>query len=548
MLNAPHTAALTAHQLSKSYNLEPILQEVTFSINRGERVGLIGPNGSGKTTLLRMLSGELLPDSGYVALAPADLRVGYLAQGFEPDPALTVSEMLGQAVGDPRALEAQLAELATAMVERPDDNALQQAFDRALQRLNSAEPGRAQRTLAALGLEDVPQTRPAGLLSGGQKTRLSLAMLLLQEPELLLLDEPTNHLDVAMIEWLEVWLDGFPGGALIVSHDRAFLDRTVHKILDLDPHSHTIREYAGGYSAYLDQALKERDRQWAAWRNQEVEIRRMHQDIKRTMEQARWVERTTTPRTPGVRRYAKKVARKGKSREKKLERYLDADERVEKPARSWQMNLAFGEARLGQDVLSLEELTVGYAGQAPLLENLSLEVQAGQRVVVTGPNGSGKTTLLRTLAGQLAPLAGRARLGSSVQLGYMSQEQNGLEAQQTALEIIQRAAPLSETEARSFLHFFLFSGDDPLRAAHSLSFGERARLELARLVAQGCNFLLLDEPINHLDIPSRTRFEQALTHFEGAVLAVVHDRYFIERFATDLWLVQGGGIEQRILR
>jgi len=233
--------------------------------------------------------------------------------------------------------------------------------------------------------------------------------------------------------------------------------------------------------------------------------------------------------------------KRAKSREKKLERYESSDERVDKPARSWQMKLDFDETtHLGRDVLTLENLAVGYAGFAPLLSDLNQLVQAGQRVVLTGPNGAGKSTLLRTIAGEIRPLSGQLRLGSSVKLGYMSQEQEGLTPGLTALETIQHAAPLNETDARSFLHYFLFSGDDPLRPIEQLSFGERARLALARLVAEGCNFLLLDEPINHLDIPSRTRFEQALGQFEGTILAVVHDRYFIERFAEVVWVVDNG--------
>jgi ATP-binding cassette subfamily F protein 3 len=255
------------------------------------------------------------------------------------------------------------------------------------------------------------------------------------------------------------------------------------------------------------------------------------------------VELATTSRQPGLRRIAKKVAKKAKSREKKLERFLDSEERVDKPKVGWQMKLDFEEPdHLGQDVFTSEELAVGYAGHPALLSGLNLSIRAGARIALTGPNGSGKTTLLRTMAGFLEPLAGRLRLGTSVRLGYMAQEQELLDAGQSALEALRDAAPLGETEARSFLHFFLFEGDDPLRPAGSLSYGERARLELALLVAQGCNFLLLDEPINHLDIPSRTRFEQALSHFEGTVLAVVHDRYFIERFATQLWVVEDGRI------
>ena len=537
---------LTAHQLSKSYDIQPLFQDVSFSINPGERVGLIGPNGCGKTTLLRIMAGEERPDGGHVKVAPG-LRIGYLPQGFEVAPEQTVAEVVGQAAGDPETLEAEVARLAMALAESPEREDLQAAYDELLGRLNRFDAGRTATTLAALGLDEIPGEQPAGRLSGGQKTRLALALVLLGDPQLLLLDEPTNHLDIAMLEWLEAWLAAFEGGALIVSHDRTFLDRTVTKTLAFDPHSPSVATYAGNYSDYLEQFLAEREKQWAAYRDQVAEIRRMRQDIARIKEQARRTEGAT--KNDQLRRYAKKVAKKATSREKKLERYLESEERVEKPARSWQMKLELDQpAHVGQQILTLEDAAVGYPGQRPLLAGLNLTVQGGQRIVLTGPNGSGKTTLLRTVAGLLEPAAGRVRLGASVRLGYMSQEQRLLDPALSALETIQgaAAAPLNETDARSFLHFFLFSDDDPLKPIAELSFGERARLALALLVAQGCNFLLLDEPINHLDIPSRSRFEEALAQFEGTTLAVVHDRAFIERFASDVWLVEGQGIRHQI--
>jgi ATP-binding cassette subfamily F protein 3 len=532
---------LTAHQLSKSFGIHPILENISFSVNPSERVGLIGPNGGGKTTLLRILAGLDRPDKGHVTYTPTDLRIGYLAQGFEPEPGVAVAQIIGQAIGDPAVLEEEIARLAVALVESPDKPGLEAAYDNVLRRLNQHNPGQAATILSALGLDVIPAEQTADTLSGGQKTRLALALVLLNDPQLLLLDEPTNHLDIAMLEWLEDWLNSFPGAALIVSHDRTFLDQTVERILDLDAEKHSVRAYVGNYSDYLEQYLAERERQTAAYQDQVYLIRQMQQDIARTKEQAKWVERTTTPGTPGVRRYAKKVARKALSREKKLDRYLDSDERVEKPKQGWQMKLDFDQATpLGQDVLTLEELAVGYPSRPGLLQDVNAQIRAGQRIVLTGPNGAGKTTLIRTIAGRLPAQAGRVRLGASVRLGYMSQEQELLDPTRSALETIQQAAPLSQTDARSFLHYFLFVGDDALRPVRELSYGERARLALAALVAAGCNFLLLDEPINHLDIPSRTRFEQALSAFEGAILAVVHDRYFIHRFAQEIWYVENG--------
>ncbi len=539
---------LTAHHLHKAYGLQTILHDISFSINNSDRVGLIGPNGCGKSTLLRLLAGQEAPDKGRVSLTPPNLRLGYLSQGFDPDPQLTLAQIIHQTTGDPAQLEAELGQLAMALAEEPDRADLQDSYDAVLDKLNRSDYGRIQSLLAAFQLDTLADDLPLGALSGGQKTRLALVLLLLNDPQLLLLDEPTNHLDIGMLEWLEAWLTNFNGGVLIVSHDRAFLNHTANRILDLNPESHTLREYTGNYTDYLEQYLQEKERQMAAWKDQVYEIRRMKQDIARTREQAMSVERSTTPRQPNVRRLAKKVMKKAKSREKKLERYVASEERVEKPKRSWQMKLELGDApHLGKDVLTLDNLAVGYPGYKPLLTGLNLQVQAGQRVAITGPNGAGKTTLLRTIAGHLEPQAGYVRLGASVQLGYMSQEQELLDESLTAVTTIQQIAPLNETEIRSFLHFFLFSGDDPLRPIANLSFGERARLSLAKLVASGCNLLLLDEPINHLDIPSRGRFEQALTQFEGTILAVVHDRYFIQQFATAVWQVAEGTIRHQLL-
>jgi ATP-binding cassette subfamily F protein 3 len=553
---------LTAHQISKSYQLNKILVDVSFNINAGERVGLIGPNGCGKTTLLRILTGEETADSGHVSLTPTNLRVGYLTQGFEPAPGISVKSLIQEASGDPKTLEDELIHLSTALATDPDQPEIQAKYDAILWQLEQPSSiGRLSSILAGLGLDQLPEDQIAATLSGGQKTRLALALMLLTEPQLLLLDEPTNHLDIEMLEWLEDWLNEFRGAALIVSHDRAFLERTVTRILDLNPSTHTIKSYEGSYNNYIEAITTEQEKQWQAYNDQMAEIRRMKRDIARTQAQAERTEREASSirigggmmKLKGYKDYqqgiAKKVAKKAKSRQKKLDRYLDSDERVEKPKAGWQIKLEFdGPAHLGKQVLTLEDLTVGYPDYPPLLQMINLHVQAGQRIAFTGPNGSGKTTLLRTIAGKLTPVAGQTRLGSTVKLGYMSQEQETLDPKKNAVEIIQSAAPFNQTETRNFLHYYLFQGDDPLRPIEQLSYGERARLMLARLVAQGCNFLLLDEPINHLDIPSREQFEQALAGFDGTVLAVVHDRYFIERFASELWVVQNSNVRREVLK
>lgn len=537
---------LTAHHLTKSYGINPVLQDVSFSVSAGERIGLIGPNGCGKTTIMRILAGLEQPDKGSVAHTHPALRIGYLAQGMDFAPGETIASALSLSSVSTESLEAEIESLAVALSVDPNNSTLQEKYDYTLTQLSTFNL-QPSNFLSPLGLADFPLDTPIHHLSGGQKTRLMLARVLLADPNLLLLDEPTNHLDISMLEWLEDWLRHFKGAALIVSHDRAFLDNTVTTILDFVPEKHSVRAYAGNYSDYLEQYLKEQEKRLEAYNDQMAEIRRMKQDIAQTKQQSLQVELTTTPRQPSVRRIAKKVAKKALAREKKLERYLDSDERVERPRPSWQIKLDFeAPAHQSRHVLTARNLAVGYPSHVALLSKVNLEIQAGQRIAVTGPNGAGKTSLVRTLAGRLEPLAGSLQRGSNVRFGYMAQEQELLDPALSPLQVIQRVSSFNETEARHFLHFFLFSDDDPLRPNGQMSYGERARLELALLVAQGCTFLLLDEPINHLDIPSRARFEQALAKFEGTVLAVVHDRYFIERFASDVWVVDNGEIHKTL--
>ncbi|OQB00762.1 MAG: putative ABC transporter ATP-binding protein YheS [Chloroflexi bacterium ADurb.Bin222] len=540
---------LKVSNITQHYGSELILKDVSFVLNPGERVGLIGPNGSGKTTLLRIITGQLAPDAGGVQFTPPEVRVGFLEQGFAHRGAQTVAQFLQAGEEALAEAEAQVAALAETLFTREPEPRALEAYSEALSRLEALAAiapaeHEAVAVLAGLGLEHVSLGTPLGILSGGQKTRLGLARLLLHRPEIVLLDEPTNHLDIEALEWLEAWLRAYAGAALLVSHDRAFLDHTVTRILDLDPETHTLTEYVGNYSAYLETWERQREKQLAQWRDEQAEIRRIQGDIHRTAMQALSVELTTKPHDFTIRRYAKKVAQKAKSRERKLERYMESDERVEKPKLTWRMKLEFTEAPTsGREVLVLENLAAGYGG-IPLFRNVDAILGAGERVALIGPNGAGKTTLLKVIMGQLAPLEGRARLGTHVQVGYYAQEQETLDPDSTPFEVVRAVAALSDTDVRSFLHYYLFSGDDVFIPVRALSYGERARLTLARMVAMGCNFLLLDEPINHLDIPSRTQFERAMTAFEGTVLAVVHDRYFIHAFATGLWALQGGALRQ----
>jgi ATP-binding cassette, subfamily F, member 3 len=539
---------LTVHAISKSFVIDPVLSEVSFNLNPGERLGLVGPNGCGKTTLLRILAGLDQPDAGSFQFDPPDLRLGYLPQGLAPAPDDTLGGFLDRLAGDEGALSARLAVLAVELAGAPDRGDLQKAYDRLLSQLQVASQSQTHRSevLAALGLERFSESTPVAHLSGGQKTRLALSGLLLSSPQLLLLDEPTNHLDIAMLEWLENWLVNSPltraAAALVVSHDRVFLDHTVSGILELDPLTHHLRQYAGDYSAYLEQKQAERDQQWQSYTDQQEEIARLSRAAASVRADATFKRGGKADTGDKFAKgffanRSKERVKRAKQIERRLERLLTED-KIDKPRQGWQMKLDFdGAASSGRQALVLENLSVGYS-KLVLLRQISLVVRYGERIALVGPNGSGKTTLLNTIARQLPPLAGAFRLGSAVRLGYMAQEQDSLDPSLDALQTIRRLAPLSETDARTYLHQYLFSGDDVFTPVSSLSYGERARLMLACLVASGCNLLLLDEPVNHLDIPSRARFEQALANFSGTVIAALHDRYFISSFAATLWEIR----------
>jgi ATP-binding cassette subfamily F protein 3 len=542
---------LSANQIHKSFGDSVVLDSVTFNLNPGDRTGLVGPNGCGKTTLLRILAGLDAPDSGSVQ-KPGALRIGYLPQGLILPEGETAGGYLARAQGDLPQLAAEVERLADALARTPDDKQLHAAYGDALDRMAAASStngiGQISDTLAILGLDRVPMETEISKLSGGQKTRLALAGILLSRPQLLLLDEPTNHLDLPMLEWLEEWLGAFRGGALVVSHDRTFLDRTVSRILEMDPHTHSLLEYDGNYSAYQEQKSEERARQRQAYTNQQEEIANLRGAANHLRGIARFRKggKADTKDRFASGFFAGRGAgtvRRAKQIERRIDRLL-TNERVDKPGWEWQMKLEFDSpAPGGNDVLALEDLSVGY-GDAVILRNINLRLRRGARAVLTGANGSGKTTLLRTIAGTLPPLAGRMRLGTNVRAGFMAQEQETLDPYKNSLEIVRAEISADETDARRFLHYFLFSGDDVFVPTGSLSYGERARLLLALLVSRGCSFLLLDEPVNHLDIPSRDRFEQALTAFQGTVLVVVHDRYFIERMATEVWSVGEGSISK----
>ncbi len=547
---------LTATHISRSFGPDLVLDRVSLTVNRGERVALIGPNGSGKSTLVRILVGLDRPDSGSVACTPANLRIGYLPQALRDLEEGTVGDVLLRARGDLGRSERHMEELQEALaapnLSSSATEMLLAAYAEA-QTVWEAAGGydrahRAERIGAGLGIDAFDYTTPVAQLSGGEKTRLGLARLLLDEPDLLVLDEPTNHLDVDALEWLETFLLDFPGATLLVSHDRAFLDAVATRTLVLDGETRTLRGYTGGYSAFEVAREAERQGHLAAWQDQQAYIKQVETDIRRIKGDALGIQQGPKRGRDFYGAVSAKVAKQAKARERKLERYLESDERVDKPRAGWGLKLDLQEQSGGsQVVVRAEEIEFAYPDCPPLLSNLTFDLLMGQRIALTGPNGAGKTTLFRLLRGDLLPTGGTLRVSPSLVVGYVAQESETLDPEQTILESLRSVVAWSETEARSFLHRFLFGGDMPYRRVGVLSYGERVRLQLARLAASppigSSTFLLLDEPLNHLDIPARERFEEALGLFTGPVLVVSHDRYFVRRFAEQVWELRDGRLE-----
>ena len=462
--------------LYKNYGTSTVLAGVNFVVNDGEHVGLIGPNGSGKTTLLKIITGHEMPDLGMVVLQPRGLRIGYLAQAFEHSSGLTVAEAIHEAGADLAEAERAMQHSADALSRSEDLEQALRDYEEASTRfeiLGGYERShRAEAIMQGLALGDISLDAEVRILSGGQKTRLGLALLLLQEPDLLLLDEPTNHLDVQALEWLEGFVQGYKKSVMVISHDREFLDRTVARVLYLDPETHTVKSYEGNYS-YFESA---REREYAAhvetWKRQQEYVERTQRDINAKKSSALSIEKSSTPRQPGLRVFARKKAAVAKSREKKLERYMDSDERVDKPKSQWWLKLDFGQAPAGgRAVLRVENVSFSYDNEksevrnqksetdysnSELLSNVSFDVMYGDRIALVGPNGAGKTTLLKLIEGALQPTSGQIKLGAQVHLGVLSQEQETLQPGRSVLETVLDVKAMNEGEARNFLHFFLF--------------------------------------------------------------------------------------------
>jgi ATP-binding cassette subfamily F protein 3 len=516
--------------LSKSFAARRVLDTVSFTCEAGGRIGIIGANGAGKTTLLRIIDGDLPSDAGSVSVPPG-ATVGMLRQGGATLTSLAAADAFPSAFAAQVAAR-QLEDVALRMSRAAgahDRERLEAEYERALTATASA--GDASRAWGALRLRDIHADMSVAGLSGGEITKLGLVDLVASSPDIALLDEPTNNLDLDALAWLDDWLGAFAGLAVIVSHDRALLDDHVQTVIEIDATTGRAELYTGGYSTYAAERARRDEQAWAAYRRRQDHERRVRREIQQIKSTALGRERSS--QNDFYRRKAKKVARRAVVLERRLERELAAGEQVDTPVRRpYRVKAEFSTGdRAGDRMLALREATI-HAGGRALLRAASLELGWGERVALVGPNGSGKTTLLRAIIGQHALSKGAVARSPSTRLGYLPQEEAALAAPAPATPVsaVRAHAPLSETEARRYLHRFLFSGDAALQPVARLSYGERKRLALAVLVLGGANLLLLDEPTNHLDIPSREAFESALDSFEGAMLVVTHDRYFIERF------------------
>ena len=505
---------LVVENIAKSFGIHEIFKDVSFMLDQGEKVGLVGVNGGGKTTLLRCLLAPETVDGGFIKFEPG-LRIGYVQQGFQGIGEGTLWQFLVNAGKDILELRQKMAELEKQVASAKGDelDSLLADYARVSNIYEHADgynyENRIKIVLHGLGFPEDEWDKPAENFSGGQKTRILLAAALVKEPDLLILDEPTNHLDIRMTEWLEGYLRNFKGGVLIVSHDRFFLNNVVGRVLEME--GGHLQNFKGNYDQYLAQKEIQMATMEAAYEAQQEYIARTEAYIRRFK--------------AGIK---SKMARGRQSQLNRLER-------VEGPERIEEFELRLPPApESAERVLVLEELSVGY-GENVLLKDINLVLRKGEKTALLGPNGAGKTTLLKTILGELSPVTGKAKIGNRVKIGYFSQSYERLDPNQTLLDNFLTEYGYTTEHTRSLLGGMLFHGDDVFKEIGTLSGGQKARLVLLKLVLDGANLLILDEPTNHLDIAAREAVEAALEAFDGTVLVVSHDRYFINEVASRIW-------------
>lgn len=520
---------LSIQDIHKAFGTNEVLRGASLTLQNGERMGLVGVNGSGKSTLMKIIAGLEHEDSGTISMQKG-LRLGYLAQQGEVNPEHTVLEEMESVFEPVVRMEQELRAIEVEMAEAAQDELLLKRLGSRYDSLNRAFENakgygwksEVQKVLAGLGFRKEQQSQKASVLSGGERTRLCLGRMLLQEPDLLLLDEPTNHLDLKSISWLEDYLASYRGAVLLVSHDRYFMDHVCDHMGELL--FGRIELYEGNYTEYMAQRTERFEIRMKTWELQQKEIERQEAIIERYRSFNR-----------------EKSIRAAESREKRLEKM----ERLEKPQDEHQVHFHFScRRRTGEDVLMITELKKEYEGRV-LFDHVNMHLRSGDRVALIGDNGVGKTTLFRCIVSQEKPDNGLIRFGSGVDIGYYDQHQAGLHDEKTVLdEVWDDFRRLDQTEVRGALGMFLFSGDDVLMPVSTLSGGEKGRVALTKLMLHQDNLLLLDEPTNHLDMDSREVLEQALETFPGTILAISHDRYFINRFATRVAVLEEGGVRE----
>ncbi|MEF9878620.1 MAG: ABC-F family ATP-binding cassette domain-containing protein [Clostridia bacterium] len=520
---------ISVQNVQKSFGTHEVLQDVSFSLQKGEKMGLVGVNGCGKTTLLKMITGEMQPDGGMIHKGK-DLRIGYLAQVDDIALTDTVWGALLRVFEEVIGMETRLRELESELAVHSGNEELtlrlSGEYQRLTERFSQAEgyayEGEMLGVLGGLGLKPEMSDRLVSTLSGGERTRLSLAKLLLQKPDVILMDEPTNHLDLEAIEWLQNYLTEYRGSLLLISHDRYFLDHVCTTMGELL--GGRMIKFTGNYTEYMKKRTADFETRMKAFNLQQKEIDR---------------ERAIIERYRSFNR--EKSIKAAESRQKRL----DKIERVDKPIEENHVRFSFdARRRSGEDALEVKNLQKSFEGQT-LFENLSFKMRTGDRVALIGPNGVGKSTLFKILMNKLTPDRGSAKYGTNVDVGYYDQHQQELNPMNTVLDEVWNSFPtMEQTHIRGALGLFLFSGDDVFEQIGKLSGGERGRVALTKLMLKKDNLLLLDEPTNHLDMDSREVLEDALEDFPGTILAISHDRYFINRFADHILVMGENGMTE----
>ena len=518
---------LQTSKLTKLYSGTPILENVQFEVKKGERIAVVGRNGAGKSTLLKMIADEIDYDSGEIH-KPQSVILGYFAQSSHINSNDTIYNEMLKVFQKTIMLKGQLEALSLKMAEEdPTSENYLKIIDQYQQLNHQFElmsgytyESEINNILNRFKFNEIGFDQKISNLSGGQKTRLALAKLLLQKPDLLILDEPTNHLDIDTIEWLEGYLKKYPGAVVIVSHDRYFLDQIATTVYEIEYRKCT--KYKGNYSDYMDQKAISYAALMKQYEKQQKEISKMEDFISRNI-----VRASTTKRAQSRRKL------------------LDKMERIEMPKlNDKSIGITFEiDRRSGNDVLKVENVAVGYDDNKPISDHLDFHINRLERVALIGPNGIGKSTILKTIAGDLPPLEGDIFYGKSLDMGYFDQEQANLTSNNTVLNEVWNVFPNRlEKDIRTLLGNFLFTGDDVFKTVHQLSGGEKVRLTLCKLMLQRNNFLLLDEPTNHLDIDSKEMLELSLEDYEGTLFFISHDRYFIDKIATRILEVTPHGV------